>query len=170
MATPTRAVLRVADQQRERSPTVCVKTGERTDRAARVRASSLPRAELWEATVGTSIASLVGAVLRRPTASVVLAVSEPAWRRWRRRLGRVLLLAMLGVGAIVVGASREQRGLVLLGAVLLASSWWRRRRAWQVCWVGLQLRPDHGDIIVSRTHPAFAAEARRIYEQSIRGG
>ena len=99
---------------------------------------------------------------------MVLAVSEPAWRRWRGRLLRVALVASCGLGLVVAGVVRPDAGMLLLGVALLALSWWMRLRAWLACWVGLRYRPDRGEILVSRVHPAFADEARRIYVDSIR--
>lgn len=167
MGRPTNAVLRVVDQRAERAPTVCVKTGEPTPRAVRVSAVGLPRAERYEAVLGVTLTVLVAKASRRPTMPVILAVASPAWRRWRRRLAVVLVVAMLGGGAVVAGLARGEQGVVLLGALLLALSWWLRLRAWRTCWVGLQLRPQGGDILVTRVHPAFGDHARRIYTQSI---
>lgn len=168
MRSPTNAVLRAVDQRAERAPTACVKTGEPTQRAVRVAAVALPHAETWQAAIGATLTRVVATVVRRPTARVILAVSERAWQRWRRRLAVVLVVAMLGGGAIVAGIARGEQGVVWLGLLLLALSWWLRLRAWRTCWVGLQLRPEEDDILVTRVHPAFSDEARRIYIQSIR--
>lgn len=168
MNSPTNAVLRAVDQRAERAPTTCVKTGQPTQRAVRVPAVALPHAETWQAVVGATLTWGVAVLLRQPTARVILAVSDGAWHRWRRRLAVVLVVAMLGGGAIVAGAAREEPGVMWLGLLLLVLSWWLRLRAWRTSWVGLQLRPRQDDILVTRVHPAFSDDARRIYIQSIR--
>jgi hypothetical protein len=164
----TQAVLREVDQRDERSPAACVKTGQTTDRAIRTRAVGLERTELWEGLAGSTLTLLVARLLRRPTTSVVLAVSAPAWKRWRRRLLRAVLLLSCGLGIVVAGAIRGEVGLIVLGAVLAVVSWWLRRRAWLACWVGLTYRPQAAETLVTRVHPAFANEARRIYVASLR--
>ena len=161
------AALRVADQAAERSPVVCVKTGVPTDRATRVRATALAHPARWEESVGTTAAVLVARLLRRPTTSVVLAVDDAAWRTWRRRLGRAVALASGGVGAIGVGLARGDLAVVGFGLLLVALSAFLRARSWRACWVGLQLRPDTGDIVVTRVHPAFADQARRLWVASL---
>lgn len=161
------AVLRQIDQHHGRSPVACVKTGQRTDRAARVRATGLKRSDLWEAIAGSSVTWLVAWVARRQTTTVVLAVSEQAWRRWRGRVLRAVLVASCGLGFVVAGVVRADAGMVVLGVVVLAIGWWMRLRSWLACWVGLGYRSDSGEILVTRVHPAFADEARRIYVDSI---
>ncbi|MDP1818669.1 MAG: hypothetical protein Q8K58_02095, partial [Acidimicrobiales bacterium] len=154
---------RAVDQARDVAPTHCVKTGERTDRATHVWATALPL-------VGGTLARALAAILRRPAVRVVLPVSDAAWRRWRRPLGRAVAVIGLGLGFVAIGAIGGEPGGVVFGLVLAAVGCWLRLRAWQLRWVGLTLRPDTGDIQVSRVHPAFADEARRIYIDSVQRG
>jgi hypothetical protein len=161
------AVLRERDQRRDRSPARCVKTGEPTERATRVRATALGRAERWEATIGCTLTPLVARALRRPTTRVVLGVSEPAWRRWRRRLGAATAMTTFGLGFVAIGAVSGEPGGVLFGLALAAIGWWIRVRGWRRCWVGLSYDPSTGDIRVSRVHPAFSDEARRLWVDSL---
>jgi hypothetical protein len=163
-----RAVLREVDQRHERAPTACVRSGQPTDGAVRVRATALGHAAGWEATAGTTLTWLVARLLRRPTTTVVLPVSPNVWRRWRHRLGRAVAVTAGGIGLVVAGAAGGQGGLVVLGVLLAGLGWWLRRRAWVETWVGLAFRPDTGDIIVTRVDPAFGDEARRLYISSIR--
>lgn len=166
----TTAVLRSADQARDVAPTHCVKTGERTDRATRVWATSLGGGSRAEALLGATATHALAVLLRRPAVRVVLPVSDRAWRRWRRPLGRAVLVGGLGLGIVVIGVLGGEPGGVLLGLAVAAAGWGLRARAWHVRWVGLALRPDTGDILVSRVHPSFADEARRIYVDSVRRG
>lgn len=165
------AVLREWDQRHDRSPTVCVKTGQRTERAVRVRAVEMGRGEAWTAITGiagTTVAELVARLLRRPTIPVVLAVSDAAWRRWRRRLGRAVVVVSFGLGLIVAGGLRSDVGLVAIGVAVGVLGSWMRRRSWLACWVGLTYRQRTGEVLVTRVHPAFADEARRLYVDSVR--
>jgi hypothetical protein len=163
-----RAVLREVDQRHDRAPTVCVRSGQPTDGAIRVRATALEHAAAWEATAGTTLTRLVARLRRRPTVPVVLPVAPAVWRRWRHRLGRAVAVTTAGIGLLVAGVVGGQGGLIVLGVVLGVLGWWLRRRAWVGSWVGLAFRPDTGDILVTRTHPAFDDEARRLYVSSIR--
>jgi hypothetical protein len=165
--TSTSAVLRASDQRRDRSPARCVKTGERTERATRVRASGLEHADRWEAALGSRLTQLLATVMRRPSTSVVLAVSEPAWRRWRRRLGAATVMTTFGLGIAVIGAVGGEPGGVLFGLGLVAIGWWIRLRAWRRWWVGLSFDADTGDIRVTRVHPGFSDEARRLWVDSL---
>lgn len=162
------AVLREWDQRRDRSPTVCVKTGQRTERAVRVRAVAMGRWGAVAGITGTTVAALAGRLLRRPAMVVVLAVSEGAWRRWRRRLGRAVMVVCFGLGLVVVSVARADVSLAVVGAVVALLGSWMRRRAWLACWVGLTYRPATGEVLVTRTHPAFTDQARRIYVDSVR--
>lgn len=168
--TETTAVLREVDQRHDRSPARCVKAGVATDRATRVRATSLSHSAQWEAAVGTTLTWVAATALRRPTTLVVLAVSEGAWRRWRSGLRRATALAAFGLGFVVIGTLGGELGGVLFGLALASAGWWLRLRAWRASWVGVAYRSDTGDILVTRTHPAFGDEARRLYVDSIRRG
>lgn len=144
-----------------------MKTGERTDRATRVRATGLRRADRWEAAIGSTLTWLVANAVRRPTTTVVLAVSEPAWRRWRRRLGAATAMTAFGLGFVVIGGLGGEPGGVLFGLGLAAVGWWIRLRAWRRWWVGLSFDPDTGDIRVTRVHPGFSDEARKLWVDSL---
>ena len=163
-----RAVLRTQDQAEGRLPNACVKTGAKTDRAIGVRAADLGGGTAaWERAIGSRGAVLVARLRRRPVGSLVLPVSEEAWKQWRRRLGRVVAINAFALGAIAVGIARLETGYLLLAFVVGALGWRIRDRAWRECWVGLMFRSDAGEIVVSRVHPAFAEEAKQLYVGAI---
>lgn len=162
-----RAVLRVEDQRHDRVPTACVKTGIKTDRAVRVRAVDLgPSTSRWEEWAGGGV-RLVAFVLRRPMTTLVLPVDAVAWKRWRTRLGRAVVVIAFAIGIIAVGIARGESGMLVLGVAVGAFGWRMRMRAWRTCWVGLTLRAAAGEIVVSRVHPGFAEEAKRLYLDAV---
>lgn len=162
-----RAVLREIDQSRGRSPAVCVKTAERTDRAVRARAVAMRSAPAVEMLAGAALLRLAAAVLRRPATTIVLAVSPAAWTRWRRRLLAAVTVGAAGAGVLVAGVLRGDAGLAVGGSAVAAVGWWLRVRAWLACWVASWFHAEEAEILVARVHPAFADEARRIYLSSI---
>ncbi len=171
--TPTtgdelRAVLRERDQREARTPHVCVKTGQKTDRAIRARAVDLGASGgSWERAVGSRLTVLVARLGRRPVAALVLPVSEAAWKQWRIRLGRVVAINAFALGVFAIAIVRWEFGYLLLGLIVAALGWRMRVRAWRECWVGLEFRSEAGDIVISRVHPAFAEEAKQLYVGSI---
>ena len=158
-----RAVLRVEDQQRGRVPTACVKTGRLTDRAVHVRASDLgPSTLRWEEWVGGGT-RLVAAVRRRPSVALVLPVHADAWKRWRTALTRALIVLAFALGVFGIGIARQESGMLALSVIIAAIGWRMRTRTWRTLWVGLTLRADAGEIVVSRVHPEFAEQAKQLY-------
>lgn len=166
-----RAVLREADQRDGRTPHVCVVTGQKTERAIQARAADLGSStEMWERAIGNRGAVALARLRRRPVASLVLPVSEGAWKQWRVRLGRVVAVNAFALGVLAIGVARLETGYLLLAVVVAALGQRIRVRAWRDCWVGLAFRSAAGDIVVSRVHPTFADEAKRLYVGSIRRG
>ena len=163
-----RAVLLVADQQAHRVPVACAKTGEVTDRLAPARVVALRRAARWELAVGTALTRLVALVVRRPSTKVAIPLTERVWKGGRTRVLTGVGVTAAGLGAIVAGVVGGRVGAILFGVPIAALGWWLRLRATRMWWVGLTFRPDRGEIAVSRVHESFAAQARRLYEQSVR--
>ena len=65
-----RAVLRVQDQAEGRTPHVCVKTGQKTERAIEVRAADLgATSQMWERSIGS----------RSPTVGAALSDTMRVW-------------------------------------------------------------------------------------------
>lgn len=143
-------------------------TGQKTDRAIQARAADLGLStDVWERAIGNRGAVALARLRRRPVASLVLPVSEGAWKQWRVRLGRVVAVNAIAFGALAIGIARLETGYLLLAVVVTALAQRIRVRAWRECWVGLAFRSDSGDIVVSRVHPTFADEAKQIYVGSI---
>jgi hypothetical protein len=161
------AVLRVADQRADRSPTVCVRSGRPTAFAARTEAAELPGALWWDVAVGHVLTMLLARLLRRPRAEVVLAVDEPMWRQWRARLTFAVVVAAGGAGVALVGAVVGTGALIGLGLVVLVVGWLLRVRALVQCWVSLDLDVGRGVIRVVRAHPAFDAGARELFGRPV---
>ena len=160
-------MLLVSDQQRDVLPTVCVKTGEKTDGAIRLRAVDSSRAELLTILIGQ--AATVGAMhaLRRPVATVALPVSIESWRLWRARLKTSVAVSAIGAAFAVVGALRGISALVALGVIALAAGWLNRVRSWHNAWVGVRFRAGRGEFVVSRVHSTFDIEAKALYSRAM---
>ena len=165
MARRAVAVLRMADQRRDAVPDRCVVTGERTEGAVRAEALRLRRAWLWSLLLGRA----AGIFLRSRRATVVLPVSPAAWWRVQRSLRRAVVVAGLGLGSLAVGALDRDPALLVLGALLLAVAAAVRAIGVRRWWVELRLLPNGDEVRVTRTSPAFAEEARKLYVRSIGG-
>ena len=161
-------MLLVSDQQRDVLPMVCVKTGEKTDGAIRLRAVDSSRAELL-LTILIGQAATVGVmrVLRRPVATVALPVSIESWRLWRARLKTSVAVSAIGAAFAVVGALRGISALVALGVIALAAGWLNRVRSWHNAWVGVRFRAGRGEFVVSRVHSTFDIEAKALYSRAM---
>ncbi len=163
------AVLRAADQAAQRSPTVCVRTGRPTTFATRASVPSLAAAAWLELVFGHVLADLVARILRRPRITVVLAVDEPEWRRWRARLTRAVGLFAAGIGMIAVGLIAGKGAFVVFGAVLAVLGWIARIRAVLRAWVSLSYRAASGYVRVFRAHPAFDRAAQELFTRAVGG-
>jgi hypothetical protein len=160
------AVLRVADQNRERTPSVCVKSGVPTQAAVRVTAIATPNAERWQLWLGP-LAVAVARLRHRPVFQVILPVSERSWR-WVKR-GRMWSMLAAGVGAalIVKGVGHAGLGTLALTWWLLIPAWLLRARFHWTRWVGLEYRPSQQDVRVTRVHRAFAEAAGVLWLKSL---
>ena len=166
--TVRRAVLLLSDQRRNALPSVCVKSGEQTDAALRVRAVESRRAELYTILIGqAATVAILGLLLRRRVEVVSLPVSEHSWRLWRSRLTVSVLLSAVGAALALVGLLRGITGMLVLGLVILGAGWLNRVRAWNNAWVGLELRAARGEVIVSRVHSTFDVEAKAMYSRAM---
>ncbi|HEX3426348.1 MAG TPA: hypothetical protein VHT30_09465 [Acidimicrobiales bacterium] len=160
------ALLRVADQRRERTPSLCVKSGEPTQDAVRVTAVAVDHADRWQLWLGP-LAVVWARVRSQPRFQVILPVSRRSWRRVTRGRAVAALLGTLGaaamIGAIPNGgfASLATTWLLLLPAWLVRA-WFHWRR-----WVGLEFRPSQQDIRVTRVHSRFADAARQLWLRSL---
>lgn len=161
------AVLTVADQRRDRSPTICVKRGVATEQAVKANAPALRRAEISQLLVGYGLTNLAARLFRRPPSQVTIAVSTQAWREWRVRLGVAIVLMSMGVGFVVAGLVKVQADSVVLGTLVAVAGWALRVAAARSRWIGLQCRADRGEVIVTRVSDEFDAAAKRLYVASI---
>jgi hypothetical protein len=166
-ATTRRAVLLISDQQRNVLPSVCVKSGESTNAAIRVRAVDTRKAELFTMVIGQAATVAIFRFLRRPVETVSLPVSEASWRLWRGRLAVSVLLTAVGSALALVGLLRGINGMVAFGALILCGGWLNRVRAWNNAWVGVELRAARGEVVVSRVHSAFDVEAKAMYSRAM---
>jgi hypothetical protein len=157
------AVLLVADQRRGRAPEHCVKTGQATTSATKATAVDLPGAPWWQLIVGSAVTRLIAVVLRRPRLTVVVNITETAWKVWRWRVLLSVVFSALGLAAIAGGLIGGRTGFVVFGALVLVATWlWRAWMAW-CWWFGLRLRTDDGHVLVHRASSAFDADARQLF-------
>lgn len=163
-----RTVLLVSDQQANRAPTACAKTGEVTDRLAPARAVALKRATRWDLALGTTLTRLLAAAIHRPSTPVAIPLSERVWKGGRSRLLTGVTVTALGLGALVAGVLGAGAAPIVLGVLLAVLGWWLRLRAARMWWVGLTYRPDRGEILVTRVHESFASQARLLYQRDLR--
>jgi hypothetical protein len=161
------AVLHVADQRADRSPTVCVRSGRSTVFAVRSDVVALRGAVWWDLLVGHVLTLVLGRVLRRPRMTVVLAVDEPMWRQWRARLMVAIVIAAAGSGIGVVALVAGDGAFVGFGVFLLAVGWLLRVRALLQCWVSLDFDAHRGFVRVLRAHPSFDQAARQLFTSSV---
>jgi hypothetical protein len=161
------AVLRGVDQRLGRAPRRCVKTGDPTDGATRVRALALERASLVQLVAGSGLARVAAVLLRRPSVDVLLAVSPSAWRRWQRSLLVPVVVGASGAGVMAFGLATGAVPAIVFGASFLAASWLLRVRAAHHWWVGARLRPERDEIVVSRVSAGFDDDARRLFSESL---
>lgn len=110
---------------------------------------------------------LVASIRRRRSVALVLPVHGDAWKRWRTRLARAVIVLAFALGVLGIGVARQESGMLVLSAIVGAIGWRMRTRAWRGLWVGLTLRADAGEIVVSRVHPAFAEQAKQLYLDAV---
>jgi hypothetical protein len=162
-----RAVMLLEQERRNIMPTVCVKSGVRTDGAMRVRAIETRHVDAWTIAIGTTLTALVLRLARRRVEQVSIPVSEAVWRTWRSRLSISVLLVSIGLPFLLIGIVRGLPGLIALGAITTVAGWLNRVRAWHNAWIGVELRPRQGEVVVSRVHSGFDEQARRLYTKAL---
>jgi hypothetical protein len=160
------AVLRVSDQRREKTPAVCVKSGEATQSAVKVTAIGMTHADRWQLWLGP-LAVVVARLRHRPLFQVILPVSQRSWRRVLR--GRMWSLLVAGVAVAIMARAVYYVGFASLASswVILIPAWLLRARFHWSRWVGLEYLASHQDIRVTRAHPAFAEAARVLWLKSL---
>lgn len=166
-STVRRAVLLLSDQQRNVLPSVCVKSGEPTNAAIRVRVVASTHAELFATAIGQAATVALFRVLRRRVETVSVPVSEGSWRLWRSRLTVAVLLSTIGSALALVGLLRGITGMVVIGLLVLSAGWLNRVRAWNNAWISVELRPARGELVVSRVHSTFDVEAKAMYSRAM---
>ncbi|MCU1396622.1 MAG: hypothetical protein JWM34_5050 [Ilumatobacteraceae bacterium] len=162
--------MRITDQRRNVMPTVCVKSGERTDHAMQARAVALAHPDRWVIAFGLTATTAWAKVRHRPTVSIAVPVSEATWRTWQSRLRIAVVATAVGAAFLLVGAIRGISMLIVVGAIVLALGWLNRVRAWHNAWIGLEYRPTAQEVVLTRVHSAFDAEAGEIYRRSVTRG
>jgi hypothetical protein len=163
------AVLLAADQAVQRSPTLCVRTGRPTTFATRTSVPSLAAAVWLELIVGHALVDLVARIVRRPRITVVLAVDQLEWRRWRGRLTRAVGLTAAGIGMIAVGLIVGKGAFVVFGVLIALLGWIARVRATLHAWVSLSYSAATGYVRVFRAHPGFDRAAQELFTRSVGG-
>ena len=156
------AVLLVADVAAGRFPTKCVRTGETTSSATHVWALASPRADRVIALSGVVGVFLLRAAGRK-TLRLPIAVTARPFGIWRRRAATWTAVTCFGLGLVVVSPVRGGLPLAVLGLTVMVASALLRARAHSGFWVSAELRPEHGQVIVHRAHPAFDAQARALF-------
>ncbi len=161
------ALLRVADQQREKTPPVCVKSGDGTRDVVQVTAIAMANADKYQLWLGPL--TVVWARLRgRPMFKVLLPVSTRSRRRVTRGRGWAALLGLVAVAGMVGAVPNGGFASLATTWLLLVPAWLLRARFQWSRWVGIEFRPSHQDIRVTRVHPAFAEAARDLWLKSLR--
>jgi hypothetical protein len=161
------AVLRVTDQRAGRTPRRCVKTGERTDGAVRVRAVALRRAHVAQLVAGFALTRVAAWLLRRPSFPTVVAVSPLAWQRWQRSLLFPAVIGPAGAALVVFGVIAGAAPAVVFGTLFLVAAALLRWRATKRWWIGVRFRPERDEIVVARVSTGFDEDARRLYVRSV---
>jgi hypothetical protein len=161
------AVLLVSDLAADRYPTRCVRTGEPTSNATHVWALASRHADRIVALTG-----MVGVVawraLGRRSMRVPIPVSEGPYGIWRRRAMTWAGLTCFGLGFVVVSPFTAGVPLAVFGVVLIVVSGLLRARAHSGFWVGAELRPAQGQVVIHRAHPGFDSQARDLFVRNLR--
>ena len=161
------AVLLMADQAANRLPRVCMRTGRPTDEVVSMRVTPLRHFERWTFVVGTPLALMLARLIGRRSIRIVLPVVADAWLAWRKSFLRCVMLGSAGVGFLLVGAVRNVPALLVVGVLLVMLNWAARVRLRLARWVGVELVPQKGHILVSRVHPEFDREAARLFAAAV---
>ncbi len=132
-----------------------------------MRITPLRHFERWTFLIGTPLTMVLARLIGRRSIRIVLPVVAGAWLAWRKRFMRCVLLGAAGAGIALVGAVRQIPLLLVIGAVLLAWNWVARIRLRREHWVGVELIPQQGHILVSRVHPEFDREAARLFTAAV---
>ena len=168
MAAERVAVLRADDQRAGRAPTHCVRTGTPTQRAVRIRSVAFEHADVVQRVVGDLVASLLALVMRRRGPVVVIAVSTPAWRRWRRALAVAVVTGAAGAGLAAVGIVGGAVPAIVIGALLVVTAVVLRYRAARRWWITVRYRPGRDEIVVAPVAAEFDADARALFAAALR--
>ena len=153
------AVLVIADIEAGVFPTHCVRTGESTTSATHVWAAASPRGVALFGAVG--VAAL--RALRRPVLRVPLPVAARPFGIWRRRAAAWAAVTCFGIGTTVMSIRNADPALAVIAVIVLAASIAGRWRSHRGFWVGAELRPSAGHVVIRRAHPQFDADARRLF-------
>ena len=160
------ALLRVVDQQRGKAPLVCVKSGEATRDVIHVTAIGMAKADQYQLCLGPL--AVVWARLRgRPLCRAIIPISERSRRRVTRGRGYALLLGIIGMAAMVAAIPKGGFADLATTWLLLVPAWLLRARFQWSRWVGVEFRPSHQDIRLTRVHPLFADAARQLWLRSL---
>ena len=98
---------------------------------------------------------------------MAIPLSERAWKGGRARVLAGVVVTAAGLGAIVAGVVGGRVGSIVFGVPVAVLGWWLRLRATRMWWVGLTFRPDRGEVLVTRVHESFSAQARLLYTRSV---
>jgi hypothetical protein len=161
------AVLRGTDQRAGRTPRRCVKTGEPTDGAVRIKAVALRRADHVQLVAGFALTRVAAWLLRRPSFPTVIAVSPLAWQRWQRSLLFPAIIGPAGAALLVVGVLIRATPAIVFGTLFVVGAALLRWRATKRWWIGVRFRPDRDEIVVARASVGFDEDARRLYVRSV---
>lgn len=156
------AVLLVADVAAGIFPERCVRTGERTTTATHAWAVEARGADLLEGLFGV-VGVLALRALGRQVLRVPLPVTARAHGTWRRRSLAWAAVTWFALGTLVMSARNADPALAVVGVLVLVAAVLLRRRSHTGFWVGLELRPDAGHVVVRRAHRDFDEEARRLF-------
>lgn len=156
------AVLLVADLAAGRFPTTCVRTGVPTSRATHVWAIASRRADRTVALFGTLGVWAMRAAGAK-TLRVPLPVAPGPFGIWHRRAAAWAAAACFGFAFVLVSPFRGGAALAIAGLAIMAAAALARARAHSGFWVSAELRPEKGQVIIRRAHPAFDAEARTLF-------
>ncbi|MEN3273245.1 MAG: hypothetical protein V7636_2006 [Actinomycetota bacterium] len=160
------AVLLVSDLNADRFPTRCVWTGEPTTSATRVWALASRHADRVVALFGV-FGVVVWRALGRKARRVPIPVSAAPYGIWRRRAMAWAGLACFGLGFVAVSPFTGGVPLAVFGVVIVIVASLLRARAHSGFWVSAELRPDQGQVVIHRAHPAFDAQARDLFVRNL---
>src|ERR1700722_20046105 len=156
------ALLRVADQQRGRVPLVCVKSGEPTRDVVTVTAVARASAERWELWLGP-LAVVLARLQGKPLFRATIPVDTRERRRVTRGRGWATLLCLVALVAMIAAVPNGGFASLATTWLLLVPGWLLRARCQWSRWIGVEFRPSHQDVRITRVHPRFAEAARTLW-------